>query len=392
MKKSLIILSITISLVFSFISCKKVASPEIIISSDGKILLFDKNLNKIKEFDTFLNGKIILGDIKKDKILFNYYSEDYKTSQIYILDIQSGEKINITEGLIGSFLYTPKFLDDENILFTLKESASKENLYVYNLKLNNKKPLTQGFVFEYIYPIYIDEVNKNIYLHLLKPNETSSKISLFKFLTEEFIENYISFKENFYFQGSSNEFEEILGHTLDTKSLTSKIEILNLKTKEFKTISKTEDGEISNETFLNDSKNIIFKLIPNELNKKILIYLIDRDGNILKKIEPPESNDFYIRGVIKNNLFLMLLEKGFPKYTLYTTDIDNVSFKKLTRENYFYGGDLIYSKSKERLIFSEIKEGGQEKEYILMKLNGDERINLNEKLKIRIDSIIFLDK
>ncbi|MBC7195405.1 MAG: hypothetical protein H5U37_07095, partial [Caldisericia bacterium] len=351
-----------------------------------------KNLNKIKEFDTSLKGKIILGEIRGNKILFNYYSEDYKTSQIYILDIQSGEKINITEGLIGSFPYTPKFLDDENILFTLKESASKEYLYVYNLKLNNKKPLTQGFVFEYLYPIYIDEVNKNIYIHLLKPNETSSKISLFKFLTEEFIENYVSFIENFYFQGFSNESGEILGHTLETKSSTSKIEILDLKTKEFKTIFETKEGEISNETFLNDSKNIIFKLIPNELNKKILIYLIDRNGNILKTIEPPESNDFYIRGVIKNNLYLMILEKGSSRYTLYTTDLDKISFKKLTRENYFYGGDLIYSTSKERLILSEIKEGGQEKEYILMKLNGDEKVNLNEKLKIRIDSIIFLDK
>ncbi|MCX8095792.1 MAG: hypothetical protein N3D74_06385 [Caldisericia bacterium] len=392
MKKRFLIIFMLFILSFSLFSCKKERARELIVSSENKIIIFDKNFKVVKEFDTGLKGKLILGEIRNNKILFNYFSDDYSKSGIFALDFETGEMLNLTEGLLGNFPYTPKFYDDENILFTLKEMGLREYLYIYNLKFKNKKPLIFNLISSYIYPIYIDELEKNLYMHILKENETKSKIALYKFLSDEFIENYITFKENFYFQGNSNENGEILGKSFDNNLKVSKIEILNLETKEFKSVFETKEGEIYNETFFNNSRNILFKFVPNDLNKKPYISIIDRNGNIIKNIEPPNSKDFYIRGVFKNYLYLMVQEVSGGKYVLYGTDLDNVSFKKLTRENYFYGGDLIYSDLKGKIILSEIKEGTQDKEYILMNLNGEMKINLNEKLKIKIDSIIFFEK
>jgi hypothetical protein len=391
MKKRLFLFFILFLFILSFFSCKKISQDEFILSSDGKIFIFDENLKIKKEFDTGLDGKILIQEKRKDKILFNFYSNDYKVSQIYLLDIKTDEKVNITEGLIGSFPYIPKFFNDENVLFTLKESALRDYLYIFNLNIKNKKPILTNIISNYIYPIFLDEYDKKIYIHLLKENEKNSKIALYDFLKDEFIENYITFKENFYFQNIANENGEILCYFFDNKSKIIKIEILNLLTKDYKEVFELKDGEIYNEMFLNDSKNIVFKFVPYDKDKKISIYLIDREGNILKTIDNFEFSDFYIRGFLKNYLFLIAQEKNSQRYSLFLYDLEKNSFKKITDENYFYGGDFIYSKNEERFIISQIKEGKQDKEYVYIDLKKDKKINLNEKLKLKIDSIVFIN-
>lgn len=390
-KRFFIFITIFFIFLLFFNSCKVERLPFLIISCEGKIILFDKNLNKIDEIETGLDGKVLLGEIRNKKVLFNYYSSDFKKSGIFLLDLDTKDILNLTEGLLGNFPYSPKFLDNENILFTLKESYESEYLYIYNLKLKNKKPISTTIISTYIYPIYVDEDSKNVYIHLLKQKEEKSKIAIYSYPSDEFNENYLSFKDNFYFQGNSNLMGEVLGRTFDSKSKISTIEILDLKSRNTKTIFKTNEGEIYNEMFINNSDEIVFKIVPSDQNKKPYIMIIDRNGNILKNFEVPQFTDFYIRGSFENYLYLMAQESSRSKYLLFGIDLEKRSFKKFTNENYFYGGDLIISTSKENIIISEIKEGVQEKNYILMNFNGENKINLNEKLKIKIDSIIFFE-
>lgn len=393
MKKRVLISLILFLLVFSFFSCKKEKVPEIIISSEGKILLYDEKINLIKDFDTNLKGKIILGEIRNNLVLFNYFSDDYTKSGIYALNIETGEILNLTEGLLGFFPYNPKFYDDENILFTLKESGGREYIYIYNLKIKNKKPLIINLISQYIHPIYFDELNNKVYIHLLKYNEANSKIALYNLLSEEFVENYITFdNKKFYFRETPNENGEILGTSYDSKSGKEKIEILDLNKKEYKLVYEESLGDISDEIFINNSQNILYKLTPNELGKKPYIVLIDRNGKVLKTLNGPNKFEFYVRGVLRNYLYLMAQEESGGKYYLYLTDLDKISYKKLTRDNYFYGGDLIFSDLKGKVIISEIKVSSKEKDYILMNLNGENSVNLNEKLKIKIDSVLFFEK
>lgn len=393
MKKKFLLIFMLFVLSFSLFSCKKEKTPFLIVSGDGKISLFDKNLNLIKEFKTEFKGKIILGEIRKDLVLFNYFSDDYTKSGIYCLNFESGEILNLTDGLLGYFPYTPKFYDDENIIFTLKESGGREYLYIYNLKIKNKKPLIMNLISQFIQPIYIDELNNKIYIHILKYNEANSKIGIYNFITEEFVENYITFdNKKFYFRGIQSENGEILGTSYDNITGKEKIEILNLDTKEYKLIYEESSGDISDETFVKNSQNILFKLTPNELGKKGYIVLIDRNGKVLKTIDGPTQFEFYVREVLGNYLYLMAQEEVGGKYFLYTLDLEKISYKKLTRETYFYGGDFIFSNSFNKIIISEIKEGILDKDYILMDLNGENKINLNEKLKIKIDSILFYKK
>lgn len=393
MKKKFLLIFMLFVLSVSLFSCKKEKTPFLIVSGDGKISLFDKNLNLIKDFKTEFKGKIILGEIRKDLVLFNYFSDDYTKSGIYCLNFESGEIFNLTDGLLGYFPYTPKFYDDENIIFTLKESGGREYLYIYNLKIKNKKPLIMNLISQFIQPIYIDELNNKIYIHILKYNEANSKIGIYNFITEEFVENYITFdNKKFYFRGIQSENGEILGTSYDNITGKEKIEILNLDTKEYKLIYEESTGDISDETFVKNSQNILFKLTPNELGKKGYIVLIDRNGKVLKTIDGPTQFEFYVREVLGNYLYLMAQEEVGGKYFLYTSDLEKISYKKLTRETYFYGGDFIFSNSFNKIIISEIKEGTLDKDYILMDLNGENKVNLNEKLKIKIDSILFYKK
>lgn len=389
MKKIFIILFLLI-IFLNLMSCKSKKEEVILVSSKGNFLILDENLNLIKKIEKNLDGKVLISEVNGDLVLFNLQSDKPLKSGIFVLNLKSEEIINITEDIEGTFLYKPKFYDNENVIFSVRDKNILESLYIYSLKDNSKKLVSKEVKLSYIYPFYIDNIDKKIYVHLLKQNETNSKISLYDLNIDEFVENYINF-ENHFFITESNENGEFILLNYDIKNKTQKIQIVNLKKRDFRDIFEIKNGDIHNILFSDDSNFVIFKLIPNELEKKPLIYVIDRSGKLVKEISFPIDSDFYILNSKKDQIFIMAQKKGETKYKLYSLNINNNELKEFTANDEFFSGDLLISKEKEKITFSEFRDNSSTKDFLIMDINGTERKSLNEKLNIDIiDSIIFL--
>lgn len=387
MKKIVFILFFLI-LFLNFVSCKKEKQGMILITSKGDFLILDENLNLTKKIQKNLDGKALISEVYGDLILFNLQSSDSFKNNIFLLNLKSKEIINITKDLEGTFLYKPKFYNLENYLFTLRDKNAQESLYLYSLKDNSVKIISKNIKSSYIYPFYIDNEDEKIYIHLLKKDEKNSKISLYDLNKDEFIENYISFENNFFIT-EPNENGEFLLISYD-KLEETKIFIVNLANKLFNKIYSIKDGDIYNISFFDYSDKILFKFVPFETKKTSSIIIIDRNGNLVKEILSPFNGDFYILNSFGKKIFIMAQKNVDTKFSLYSLNIDNKDLKVLTKENSF-GGDLIISKEKEKLIISESKNNALNKDYFIMNLDGSKKVNLNEKLKIdSIDSIIFL--
>lgn len=387
MKKIVFILFFLI-LFLNFVSCKKEKQGMILITSKGDFLILDENFNLIKKIQKNLDGKAIISEVYGDLILFNLQSSDSFKNNIFLLNLKSEEIINITKDLEGTFLYKPKFYNLENYLFTLRDKNMIESLLIYSLKDHSKIIISDKIKSSYIYPFYIDNEDEKIYIHLLKKDEKNSKISLYDLNKDEFIENYISFENNFFIT-EPNENGEFLLISYD-KLEETKIFIVNLANKLFNKIYSIKDGDIYNISFFDYSDKILFKFVPFETKKTSSIIIIDRNGNLVKEILSPFNGDFYILNSFGKKIFIMAQKNVDTKFSLYSLNIDNKDLKELTKENSF-GGDLIISKEKEKLIISESKNNALNKDYFIMNLDGSKKVNLNEKLKIdSIDSIIFL--
>lgn len=387
MKKIVFILFFLI-LSLNFMSCKNKSKEAILITSKGHFLILDENLNLIKKIQKNLDVKALISEVYGDLILFNLQSSDSFKNNIFLLNLKSEEINNLSKDLEGTFLYKPKFYNEGNYLFTLRDKNAQESLYLYSLKDNSVKIISKNIKSFYIYPFYIDNEDDKIYIHLLKKGEKNSKISLYDLNKDEFIENYISF-ENHFFITEPNENGEFILINYDNLEET-KIFIVNLANKLFNEIYSIKDGNIYNISFFDNSDKILFKFVPFEIGKTSSIIIIDRNGNLVKEILSPFNGDFYILNSFGNKIFIMAQKDGDKKFCLYSLNIDNQDLIELTKENSF-GGDLIISKEKEELIISEYKNNALNKDYFIMNLDWSKEVNLNEKLKIdSIDSIIFL--
>jgi len=389
MKKIFIILFLLI-IFLNLMSCKNKKEEVILISSKGKFLILDENLNLIKKIEKNLDGKVLISEVNGDLVLFNLQSYNPSKNRIFLLNLKSEEIINITEDIEGTFLYKPKFYDSENVIFSVRDKNALESLYIYSLKDKTIKLISKEVKSSYIYPFYIDNINKKIYVHLLKQNEINSKIALYDLNKDEFIENYINF-ENHFFITESNENGEFILLNYDIKNDTQKIQIFDLKKKDSKDIFEIKNGYIHNVLFSDDSNFILFEFIPYEIEKKPLIYVIDKSGKLIKEISFPIDSDFYILNSKKDQIFIMAQKEGETKYKLYSLNINNNELKEFTANDKFFGGDLLISKEKEKIIISEFKDNPSNKDFLMMNINGTERKSLLEKLNIdNIDSILFL--
>lgn len=390
MRKKIFISLMLFILLLNFSSCKTVKDKFVLLSSKGDFFLLDDNLNIIKKIQKNLSGKAIISEVYGDMVLFNFQSDDQQKNGIFLLNLDSEELINISEGIEGTFLYNPKFYDNEYALFSVRDKDILESLYIYSLKEKNAKNISKGIKASYIYPFYIDSKNKKIYIHLLKKNENHSQIALYDLSKDELTENYISFDNN-YFITEPNENGEFLCIYYDIKNIKQKIQVFNLTNKEFKDIFEIKNGDIYNPIFSSELNEVIFKVIHSEVEAKQSIFIVDRNGNISKEISTPFNNDFYIMKSKEKLIFIMAQKKGDTKYKLYSLNKENEAVRELVSTDKFFGGDLLISKTKDKIIISEFQDNISNKDYIIMNSDGNKRENINKKLNIdKVDSIIFL--
>ncbi|MGB9749749.1 MAG: hypothetical protein ACPLWB_02790 [Caldisericia bacterium] len=390
MRKKIFIILILFTLLLNFSSCKNIKNKFILFSSKGDFFILDENLNLIKKIQKNLSGKALIGDFNGDMVLFNLQSEDQQKNGIFLLNLDSEELTNISEGIEGKFLYNPKFYDNEYVLFSVRDKNMFESLYIYSLKEKNLKNISKDIKASYIYPIFIDDKNKKIYIHLLKEKENHSQIALYDLTKDELTENYISFDNNF-FIADSNENGEFIIINYDIKNIKQKIQIVNLTNNEFKNIFEIKNGDIYNPIFSLELNEVIFKLIPSNKGAKQSILIIDRNGKVLKEILSPFDSDFYIMKSKGDLIFIMAQEKGEIKYKLYSLNKEKENINELISTNKFFGGDLLISKTKDKIMISEFQDNISNKDYIIMNSDGNKKENINKKLNIdKIDSIIFL--
>ncbi len=390
MRKKIFIILILFTLLLNFSSCKNIKNKFILFSSKGDFFILDENLNLIKKIQKNLSGKALISEVNGDMVLFNLQSEDQQKNGIFLLNLDSEELTNISEGIEGKFLYNPKFYDNEYVLFSVRDKNMFESLYIYSLKEKNLKNISKDIKASYIYPIFIDDKNKKIYIHLLKEKENHSQIALYDLTKDELTENYISFDNNF-FIADSNENGEFIIINYDIKNIKQKIQIVNLTNNEFKNIFEIKNGDIYNPIFSLELNEVIFKLIPSNKGAKQSILIIDRNGKVLKEILSPFDSDFYIMKSKGDLIFIMAQEKGEIKYKLYSFNKEKENINELISTNKFFGGDLLISKTKDKIMISEFQDNISNKDYIIMNSDGNKKENINKKLNIdKIDSIIFL--
>ncbi|MGB9843328.1 MAG: hypothetical protein ACPLN1_03165 [Caldisericia bacterium] len=390
MRKKIFIILILFTLLLNFSSCKNIKNKFILFSSKGDFFILDENLNLIKKIQKNLSGKALISEVNGDMVLFNLQSEDQQKNGIFLLNLDSEELTNISEGIEGKFLYNPKFYDNEYVLFSVRDKNMFESLYIYSLKEKNLKNISKDIKASYIYPIFIDDKNKKIYIHLLKEKENHSQIALYDLTKDELTENYISFDNNF-FIADSNENGEFIIINYDIKNIKQKIQIVNLTNNEFKNIFEIKNGDIYNPIFSLELNEVIFKLIPSNKGAKQSILIIDRNGKVLKEILSPFDSDFYIMKSKGDLIFIMAQEKGEIKYKLYSLNKEKENINELISTNKFFGGDLLISKTKDKIMISEFQDNISNKDYIIMNSDGNKKENINKKLNIdKIDSIIFL--
>ncbi|MGC8943493.1 MAG: hypothetical protein ACP5KX_05260 [Caldisericia bacterium] len=390
MRKKIFIILILFTLLLNFSSCKNIKNKFILFSSKGDFFILDENLNLIKKIQKNLSGKALISEVNGDMVLFNLQSEDQQKNGIFLLNLDSEELTNISEGIEGTFLYNPKFYDNEYVLFSVRDKNMFESLYIYSLKEKNLKNISKDIKASYIYPIFIDDKNKKIYIHLLKEKENHSQIALYDLTKDELTENYISFDNNF-FIADSNENGEFIIINYDIKNIKQKIQIVNLTNNEFKNIFEIKNGDIYNPIFSLELNEVIFKLIPSNKGAKQSILIIDRNGKVLKEILSPFDSDFYIMKSKGDLIFIMAQEKGEIKYKLYSLNKEKENINELISTNKFFGGDLLISKTKDKIMISEFQDNISNKDYIIMNSDGNKKENINKKLNIdKIDSIIFL--
>jgi len=389
MKRIFYILLLLI-LFLNLLSCVNKREETILLSSKGNFLILDENLVVLKKINKNLNGKVFINEVKGDLVLFNLQNSDPFKSGIFLLNLKDEKLINVTKDIEGLFLYKPKFYDNENILFSVRDKNANENLYIYSLKSGSFKIISKDIKSSYIYPFYIDNINKKIYIKLLKVDEDNPKISLYDLNKDDFFENYITLTSQI-FMTEPNEKGEFILINYDSKTNKETIQIVDFNRKIFKEIYSRIDGHIYDINFFDYSDNILFKYISNSDENNSSIVIIDRDGNLIKEIPSPFVGEFYILNTKLNQIYIMAQEKDDSKYNLYSFNIDNQNIKKLSNNDKYFGGDLIISKTKKMLIISESNYNLINKDYLIMNIDGTKKESIIKKLNIDlIDSIIFL--
>ena len=377
-------------LFLNLLSCVNKREETILLSSKGNFLILDENLVVLKKINKNLNGKVFINEVKGDLVLFNLQNSDPFKSGIFLLNLKDEKLINVTKDIEGLFLYKPKFYDNENILFSVRDKNANENLYIYSLKSGSFKIISKDIKSSYIYPFYIDNINKKIYIKLLKVDEDNPKISLYDLNKDDFFENYITLTSQI-FMTEPNEKGEFILINYDSKTNKETIQIVDFNRKIFKEIYSRIDGHIYDINFFDYSDNILFKYISNSDENNSSIVIIDRDGNLIKEIPSPFVGEFYILNTKLNQIYIMAQEKDDSKYNLYSFNIDNQNIKKLSNNDKYFGGDLIISKTKKMLIISESNYNLINKDYLIMNIDGTKKESIIKKLNIDlIDSIIFL--
>ena len=377
-------------LFLNLLSCVNKREETILLSSKGNFLILDENLVVLKKINKNLDGKVFISEVKGDLVLFNLQNSDPFKSGIFLLNLKDEKFINVTKDIEGLFLYKPKFYDNENILFSVRDKNANESLYIYSLKNGSFKIISKDIKSSYIYPFYIDNINKKIYIKLLKVNEDKPKISIYDLNKDDFFENYINLNSQI-FMTEPNEKGEFILINYDSKTNKETIQIVDLNRKIFKEIYSTIDGHIYDINFFDYSDNILFKYISNSDENNSSIVIIDRDGNLIKEIPSTFEGEFYILNTKLNQIYIMAQEKDDSKYNLYSFNIDNQNIKKLSNNDKYFGGDLIISKAKKMLIISESNYNLINKDYLIMNIDGTRKESIIKKLNIDlIDSIIFL--
>lgn len=316
---------------------------------------------------------------------FNLYTNDIE-SKFFLLNLKNGEYFEIGKDLKGFYQYPPKFIDNFRILFTLTTYERLDNLYIYDLEKKELKRLLPNLKTNLIIPIYVEK--DKAYILISPILEEKISVYVLNLINEETQDITKDLNGEILNPIISNDGEIMIFRYGEVGRLD--IYSMDLRTREVKNLTQDLNGECSFPLFTSDQKKIIFRLTPYKSSSSKLI-IRDRDGENKKDVTDGLSNEFYFVGDLLDKIFVMLMRNKEKNFSLYSLTFNRKNLTKISDESEGgFNGKFYISNDKRKIIYGTYNENLKKEFFFLCDLNGKNKINLNEKLNLDIDSLLFL--